>query len=277
MGIKRGVVAAHEAGQRDAAGLRQANGQPRRCRDRRQNRATGRSGFLHHLEARAAGYQEGTGAGGRAFAGQRADQFIERVVPADVFAHGMERALCRDPCRRMRGTGGTVQGLRAAHGVHAGQQVGQPHDGLGGDRRHGAQDFRQRFHTAQPASGAARQGPPTVLQPGHAGTGDLDVDHHAVFTYVERDIAHIARGVHDAFRQRKAHRKVLEIRGRSEHRGVADAVVGQGDGRFLGQHILLGCGHALPTADAHHLGGNTVGGQAVEIGSEVCMPQFTFP
>ena len=73
---------------------RKFDGQTRRRGNGRDDRNPGSERFLHHLERNAPAQQQNLAVEREAIREQRpADQFVERVVPADVLARTEERSI----------------------------------------------------------------------------------------------------------------------------------------------------------------------------------------
>jgi len=81
----------------------QTNGQPRRRRNRGHQTNAHSCTLLHHLEARATGHHDKSLPEGDFLSGQRANQLVEGIMPADILANG-DNALARNSKgRRMHG------------------------------------------------------------------------------------------------------------------------------------------------------------------------------
>ena len=87
MGENLETVAARHGDKRDASRVRGARGECRRRRYRNHNRRAERGRFLNHFDRHPAGQQHHAGRTGNALARERASELVERVVPADIFAH----------------------------------------------------------------------------------------------------------------------------------------------------------------------------------------------
>src|SRR5690606_454640 len=233
-----------------------------------------------HFEARTAGHQRHAGAGRLAQAGERAHEFVQRVVAADVFAHQAHLALRVGPAGSVRGARQVVQRLARPQGAHGAQHRGKRHGpGAGGHARQLPQHFAQGFHAAQAAAGAAGHGPAAHLQARLAGAGNLDLHHDAVELRGDLDAADVAGLADDALGQRKAQREVFQIAGRGQHGGVADAAVFERDGRFLGHLVPLRGGVRGAAAHAHHGGVGAArarhGGRSLAVHGHVYLPPST--
>ena len=137
MGVDVGALAAHEADEGLAEAIGRVDREARRRRDRAHDRDAGDRRLLHDLEADPARHHQH---GVRRAAARRSstrvpDQLVERVVPADVLAHGDELAVGGEQRRRR------------------------------GDRR------SRRTPSARRAAVRAAMPPPTVRRAGPAPTG----------------------------------------------------------------------------------------------------------
>lgn len=103
MRIHRAMPVAREANQAEIGGFGQRDGERGRRGDRRQQRDADLCGLHRQLVAGATGDDGEAVAGIDASGCHRADQLVERVVPAHVLAH--QQQVChRDPRSRLHGS-----------------------------------------------------------------------------------------------------------------------------------------------------------------------------
>src|SRR5262245_48982415 len=100
-----------ETDQSDTALLRKPNGECRGRRHRSDKTYADAGSLLHHLVARAAGNQQPAIGNVQVAAHHGANHFVERVVPAHVFANDLYPLARQDPGCRMDTAGLRIDGL----------------------------------------------------------------------------------------------------------------------------------------------------------------------
>ncbi|MNV69309.1 hypothetical protein D3C71_1622140 [compost metagenome] len=113
MGEYLEILASGESDQRDAGGLGGADRKRCRCRHRYQDGASEHRGLLHHLDRNAAGHDNGSLVALDGSAKCKAAKFIERIVPADVFACRDEACVRQIEAGGVNGSGFAMKLLRA--------------------------------------------------------------------------------------------------------------------------------------------------------------------
>ena len=203
--------------------------------------------LLHHLDRDPAGEEQQAIAAGDAAPRHRADQLVERVVPADILADEHD-ALAAAPERGgMDGVGLAIERLerrQRLHGGHdlVGREDADPPPTVATGRIASARlSMPQRPQPVGPAMWRRRsrkRGGPGLAR---ATSGARSRRPRATTC----EVADLGGRGDDALGQGEADGEVLEISRRRHHHGVGAAVIGEGDRHLLGDSALAG---ALPVA-----------------------------
>ena len=132
----------------------------------------GAQDFLDQFEAAAAGDNRQPASGRDLLADQSADQFVEGVVPADIFAAEQQLTFVIHEHRGMHRTAMLAQGLEGADAL---AQAIKPFDRWqrgAGQYLKVWQRLLDRFHTAQPATAGAGQLSTLLLEVPEGAVGD---------------------------------------------------------------------------------------------------------
>ena len=159
---------------------------------------------------------------------QRADQLVDRVVPAHILAHPGIVAV-HEACG-MHAAAVRIHRLMARHGLQRGMDLAGRDLAADADARRRAHGLAQFGDAAQSAAAAAFQGASAVFQPIEARLRDRGVQRDPGLVAHHVDQRELARGRDDAFAQREAQREVFQIDRRRHHHRERQAVVEQGNG-----------------------------------------------
>ena len=204
-------VAAGDADQGDAGGLRQAHRQRGRRRHRDHHRRADHRRLLHQLDGDAARQQQQPIAGADPRARQRTGELVERVVPADILAQRDHAARRMPEGGGMHRVGLLVQPLAGGHRRHGRDDVGRREARIGGDARRLADRVRQALQAAQAA--AARAGE-AALAHGQRIDAVRRQPHAELDALVGRDdldFLDLAGALDDAFGQAEADGEVFQV------------------------------------------------------------------
>ena len=167
-----------------------------------------------------------------------ADQFVERIVAADILARGDHLAL-----RIAQGGGVDGAGFGVERLVRA-DRLERAEDRSGPDRRRRGQ-FRQRplrlfeiLDPAQAAGGFADAVAHPLQHPVVALGGKLDAEQYACFLGANLDAGHVRRRLDQPLRPGEADCEILDIGRRRHHHRIADAEEADRD-RHLRRHRPL--------------------------------------
>src|SRR5665811_1868601 len=256
MGEDLEAVFPRDRDQRHAARISHAHGERRRRGHGGDNGRADSGGFLDHLHRDAARQHDEPLFGRRAIFGQRAGQLVERIVTADVFAHGNQVSLRVPEARGMYGAGLAIEVLPGKERIDRRHDlVRRQHASLADlwRRAHGLDQALDAAKAAARGAGHLAPAPQTLggvfrLEP------DAKLDAHLLFHHLDR--VDRVEGGDNTFGQSKADGKVLEVLRRRHHHRIGRGVEGEGD-RGLFWNRALAFGHACGAPDGT---GNTVDG-----------------
>ncbi|MNP18717.1 hypothetical protein D3C76_1112090 [compost metagenome] len=107
------------------------------------------------------------------------------------------------------------------------------------------QRLLQRFHAAEAATGGTGQVAALFLEGPEGAVADVHLGVQGNAFAFDLDVIDIVDGLDHAAAQAEAGDEVLQGAGGYHHHGIADAVVGNGQGTFLGQHGVFDVGSAV--------------------------------
>ncbi|MNP16021.1 hypothetical protein D3C76_1083990 [compost metagenome] len=198
--------------------------------------------FLDQLQAAAAGDDGQATLGVDALPQQGADQFVEGVVPADVFAAEQQFAVAVHEQRRMHRAAVLAEGLE---GIDALTQADQPLRRWQGCARQLGQLWQcllQRFDPAQAATTGAGQLAALVFQVPERTAGNLQVGIHCRAAAGEFQVVDFRGAFHYAAADTEADGEVFQVGGADQHHRLVQAVVDNGQGHFFGQGRAVASG-----------------------------------
>ena len=206
-------------------------------------------GLLDHLERGAAGDEDEALGRGLLAAEKVADEFVERVVAADIFAHSENVTRMAAPGCAMDGAGEGAKrlpGLEGQKGLVNG--FGRNSDGSFAKRLCSGQGIH-RVDPAQTARSAAGKiaaaGEVLAEAIGH----EINRNGDAIVDGFSCDRADFACCLHDAFGEAEAGGKILEIIGRRHHDGIGDCAVNDVYRHFDGN--ILRYGKSVGAVETH--------------------------
>ena len=167
----------------------------------------------------------------RGRAQHRADEFVDGVVAANIFAY--EQMLAIDETCRMHAAAARIQGLPLRQSRKAVVDAMRAELRAGAHlpcRAHGGLQARR---AAQPAAAAAFEAALALFDGIEAALRDRGVQGDAIVAADDVDQREFFCRRDDAFANREAQREILQIRGRGHHHREREIVVEQGDRNFL--------------------------------------------
>ncbi|MCY1394312.1 hypothetical protein D9M71_92280 [compost metagenome] len=198
--------------------------------------------FLDQLQAAAAGNDGNATGEGDLLANQRADQLVQGVVPADIFAAQQQLALIVHEQRRVDCPAMLSQGLELTDAL---AQALQPmcrrqwRTGQGGQFR---QCLLNGLDAAQAATAGTGQLAALGLEVPEGAAGDLHLGMLGRAVAAELDVIDLVGRGDDAAADTEADDKVFKVRGADQHHGLADTVIGNSQGDLFGQCGAVGAG-----------------------------------
>lgn len=129
--------------------------------------------FLNQFQAAAAGNNRQAAVGRNLLADQRANQFIQSVMPTDVFATHQQFALAIHKHCRMHGTAVLDQGLECADTLAQAIEPLRRRQGRAGQYLEVGQCLLHRFHATEAAAAGARQLAALLLEVPERAAGHL--------------------------------------------------------------------------------------------------------
>ena len=179
---------------------------------------------------------------------QGAGELVERIVPADIFAHGDQSGLRAPKCRGMHGARLPVQLLPGRQRIERPHDLGRRKDGPVAHAPRRPHGLVEAFDAAEPAAGRAGEMPPPLAQGRRARLGEPHAQFDAGLVLDDLELADIRRRSDKAFGEAEAERKILEVLRRRHHHRIGAALIGEGDGGLLGDDALA-VGRALAAPD----------------------------
>src|SRR4051812_26813194 len=191
--------------------------------------------FLHHLERAAAGDQAEAGVNRVAAAKHRANQLVQRIVPADVLSDELQFAVRANPGGRMRAAGLPAERLPLAKRGKRERNDLRVHRGGWMNPSRRTRYVIQVFDAAEAAAGVALQSPDPpggeVAVKVVALQGNVEGD--AVVAWQDLNVRNFGGGRDDAFADGEAERKIFQVIWRRHHDGVGKAIVAKRDWRLF--------------------------------------------
>jgi len=190
---------------------RPAHGQRSRGGQADEGAEAGAYGFVDQFEAATAGDHDEALTRIEAFELQGADQLVEGVVAADVFAAQQCFAVGVEVQRRVQGTAAAGQLLGLLDALADAVEMRGGWQGCRGQDLQLRQRLLKGFHAAEAAAAGARHLPAMILQSPERAAGNLHVGLAGLVEMGQADVVDIVEAVDNGVAQAEAANEVLDV------------------------------------------------------------------
>lgn len=165
----------------------------------------------------------------------RADQLVESVVPADVFAAQQRLTAGIEVQRRVQGAAAAGQLLSLFNTLADAIEMRGRRQCAGLQDLQLRQRLLQRFDATDAATAGAGHLPTMIFQRPEGTTGNLHIGLAGLIEMRQMDIVDLVDAVDDRVAQAEATDEVFEVAGRDHHHRLTQAIEGDRQSNFRGQ------------------------------------------
>ncbi|BCY02514.1 hypothetical protein PszF2a_23030 [Stutzerimonas stutzeri] len=214
---------------------RPLHGELSRCREADQRADAGAHGLVDQFQAAATGDHDEAFARLAALQRQRADQLVQRVMPADVLTAEGDLSVAVDIQRRVQRTAVARHQLGARNALAQLMEMPFGRQCCRLQRHQPRQCLIQRIHPAESAAAGAGELATLLLECPERPRADLYVRAASAAVAEQAQVTQVIESLDQPASEAEADDELFQILRRHHHHGVVQTVVADGQRAFLGQ------------------------------------------